>query len=159
MGAPWRTPVGKSRNYPSRIQVNGCTERFLPMVFFCRHVKGLRFQNVNLGFGDPDQRPALICEDVEELIIEGFSAEATEKTTSIIRLHNVRTAMLSGLMSSDGNIPFIELTGKNSDDVSLGINNFERGKTSVKIGSEVPKGGFCQWRKECWRDDLKINEY
>lgn len=43
--------------------------------FFCRHVKGLEFHNVKVGFKNPDRRAALICEDVQGLVMDGFDAE------------------------------------------------------------------------------------
>ena len=42
--------------------------------FFCRHVRGLEFRNVRLGFEKADRRAALICEDVEGLVTEGLEA-------------------------------------------------------------------------------------
>jgi len=43
--------------------------------FFCRHVRGLEFQRVRLGFEIPDLRAALICEDVVGLVIEDLETE------------------------------------------------------------------------------------
>ena len=43
--------------------------------FFCRHVQGLEFHNVQVGFESPDGRAALVCEDVSGLEMDGFEAE------------------------------------------------------------------------------------
>ena len=43
--------------------------------FFCRHVQGLEFRGVRVGFAKADRRAALICEDVEGLVTDGFEAE------------------------------------------------------------------------------------
>jgi hypothetical protein len=43
--------------------------------FFCRHVRGLAFHDVQLGFILPDRRAALIFEDVDDLVLEGVAAE------------------------------------------------------------------------------------
>ena len=43
--------------------------------FFCRHVRGLAFHDVQLGFTLPDRRAALIFEDVDDLVLEGVAAE------------------------------------------------------------------------------------
>ena len=45
--------------------------------FFCRHVKGLSFFDVQLGFQRRDLRAALICEDIDDLFLSGFEAERT----------------------------------------------------------------------------------
>ena len=114
--------------------------------FFCRHVKNLCFRNVRLEFHDPDQRPALIFDDVEGLHIDGFSARATDKTPSIILMQNVRTAILSGLMNA-GNVPFVEILGKETRDVNFFSNNFHDEKVSIKTGQEVQEGDVCSWTK------------
>ncbi|VVB60616.1 Pectate lyase superfamily protein [uncultured archaeon] len=43
--------------------------------FFCRHVTGLSFFDVQLGFQRRDLRAALICEDINDLFLSGFEAE------------------------------------------------------------------------------------
>jgi hypothetical protein len=43
--------------------------------FFCRHVNGLSFIDVHLGFQWQDLRAAVICEDIDDLILSGFEAE------------------------------------------------------------------------------------
>jgi hypothetical protein len=43
--------------------------------FFCRHVKGLSFINVSLGFQRRDLRAAVICVDIDDFILSGFTAE------------------------------------------------------------------------------------
>ena len=42
--------------------------------FYCRHVKGLRFSNVRLGTATSDQRHAIVCDDVENLALDGLDA-------------------------------------------------------------------------------------
>jgi hypothetical protein len=33
--------------------------------FYCRHVRGIRFRDVRVRAAQPDERPRLVCEDVE----------------------------------------------------------------------------------------------
>jgi hypothetical protein len=42
--------------------------------FFVRHAKGVVMENVRLNFDDDDRRPAVVCDDVEELAITGLKA-------------------------------------------------------------------------------------
>jgi len=42
--------------------------------FFVRHVKGVVMDNIRLTFGEDDQRPAVVCEDVEGLALSGLKA-------------------------------------------------------------------------------------
>jgi hypothetical protein len=43
--------------------------------FFCRHVKGLSFIDVSLGFQRRDLRAAVICVDIDDFTLSGFKAE------------------------------------------------------------------------------------
>jgi hypothetical protein len=43
--------------------------------FFCRHVKGLSFLNINVGFHRRDLRAAVICEDIYNFTVSEFEAE------------------------------------------------------------------------------------
>jgi len=43
--------------------------------FYCRHVKGLDFHNVHVEFILPDYRPALICNDVKQLVLDNFQPQ------------------------------------------------------------------------------------
>jgi hypothetical protein len=43
--------------------------------FFCRHVKGLSFFDVHLGFQRRELRAAVICEDIDDFLLSGFEAE------------------------------------------------------------------------------------
>ena len=43
--------------------------------FYCRHVKGLQFSNVQLHSAAADQRHAMVFDDVESLAIDGLNVE------------------------------------------------------------------------------------
>jgi len=51
--------------------------------FFLRHVDGLTFNNVHLGFDESDLRPAIVCEDVNNLVLNGYDAEGYEYAISL----------------------------------------------------------------------------
>ena len=57
--------------------------------FFCRHVKGLKFHDVEVGFQEDDFRPALVCDDVQGLKHDGFEAEHMAEVMPIV-LKNVQ---------------------------------------------------------------------
>lgn len=45
---------------------------------FARHVRGLELADINLSLEQADQRPALICEDVDGLEIDNFKAPVAD---------------------------------------------------------------------------------
>jgi polygalacturonase len=62
--------------------------------FYCRHVRGIEFHNVTVGFDKPDRRPALICEDIDGLTLDGFKAERAFKSEPPIILNNVKNVFI-----------------------------------------------------------------
>jgi len=60
--------------------------------FYCRHVRNLRFENVFLDYEQPEHRPALVCDDVDGLRLDGFEAKSPVKgcSTRMIDVSNLR---------------------------------------------------------------------
>ncbi|OHB69705.1 MAG: hypothetical protein A2V70_19245 [Planctomycetes bacterium RBG_13_63_9] len=60
--------------------------------FYCRHARNIRFDHVRLDCEKPEHRPALVCEDVSGLQLDGFEAQApvTGDTIRLIGVTNIR---------------------------------------------------------------------
>ena len=61
--------------------------------FYVRHVTDISMQNVKLKITDPDYRPALVFDDVENAHIEALKVEGDDKEEDVI-LENVRKAVV-----------------------------------------------------------------
>lgn len=61
---------------------------------FVRHVKGLTLQNVTLRNRQPDARPALILDDVEDATITGLQADAPTGDQTVVKVTNSRQVRL-----------------------------------------------------------------
>lgn len=64
--------------------------------FFCRHVDGLTFRDVDLRYDKPDQRPALICDDVHNLKLDGFSAQVAADASGQMIFRNTIDVLITG---------------------------------------------------------------
>ena len=47
-----------------------------------RHVKGLELANISLSTEKPDQRPAMVCSDVDGLEVDNFKAQLSDGVTA-----------------------------------------------------------------------------
>jgi polygalacturonase len=47
--------------------------------FYCRHARGVRFRDVEVTTVKPDERPALICEDVSDFVLDGKRTARIER--------------------------------------------------------------------------------
>ncbi len=64
--------------------------------FFCRHVDGLTFRDVDLRYNKPDQRPALICDDVYNLKLNGFNSQVAADVSGQVIFRNTREVLITG---------------------------------------------------------------
>jgi hypothetical protein len=58
---------------------------------FCRNIKNLELRNVRLSYAKKDARPALICEEIEKLALDGVTGQAGTEIESPIKLMNIKT--------------------------------------------------------------------
>jgi polygalacturonase len=66
----WRTVPEEEDKYPE-FKMFGDLPAF---ALYCRHMRGLRIDGLEVGFDKPDERPAVVFEDVEQARIENSRA-------------------------------------------------------------------------------------
>jgi polygalacturonase len=95
--------------------------------FYCRHVRGLRFDQVQVSRENPDDRPALVCEDVDRLTVSGFESPNSDP---LLVLRNVKRALLFGNRAPEGNRIYLRAEGSGTRNIQLTSNDL--------IGCEMP---------------------
>jgi len=90
--------------------------------FYSRHVEGLTFRDVDLSFEQDDHRPALVCDDVENLRVDGLTAQGMPNSQPLIVLDKVRTALIHGCIAPPDVAAFVHLKNK-SDRISVFAND------------------------------------
>jgi len=105
--------------------------------FYCRHVKGLRLNNVSVEIAAPDARPSLVCEDVVDLDVYGWKGAMPNSTQPVLAFSNVRRALLHGCAVEAGHT-FLEVQGSASARIKLVGNALEATDQVVKRGHDVP---------------------
>ncbi len=95
--------------------------------FFVRHVRNLRLENVEVAFEQSDGRPALLCDDVQGLDIDGFRAQAAPGQPMLFGCRNVRDALIRGCMVGENVETFLCLDGAENRNVVLDANAIPEG--------------------------------
>ncbi len=90
--------------------------------FYIRHAKNITFDNVQLRFKENDERPALFCDDVDGLKIEGLQAQSTSQTPELIRLIDSKDVLISECSPINPVQAFVSVYGENSKGIVL-LNN------------------------------------
>jgi polygalacturonase len=107
--------------------------------FYCRHVRNLTLRNIQTGFVDRDERPAVVCDDVQELELTGGKfASATEAEPSV-HLSNVDGGFLNGCRALPGGRTWLRLTGNRCGHISVIGNDLAAVAQAIDIGKDVPR--------------------
>jgi polygalacturonase len=112
--------------------------------FYCRHVKGLKLTTVSLQTADADQRHALVCEDVEDVLINALDAPFASGACSVIRLNNAKGVCISGCRPKVGTDLFLNLQESQSKRVLLMANDLSAVAKIAKMAPDVPKTALAQ---------------
>ena len=91
--------------------------------FYARHVRGLTLSNVRFDTVKPDARPAIICDNVENIEIGGAKLGATFFGESVIRLRQVKDAVVRDCLSLGTAGSFVRIEGSQANDVTVAPNN------------------------------------
>jgi polygalacturonase len=63
--------------------------------FYARHVNGLTMRNIQLSYDTPDLRPALVCDDVDDLRLDSFVAAVANEAVAAILLKNTGNVVIT----------------------------------------------------------------
>jgi polygalacturonase len=107
--------------------------------FYCRHVRHLVLDGVEVASASPDQRPALVCDDVENLELTRWRAAGPAATAGIV-LRDVRDAWIHGCRPSPGTASFVRVEGAASRDICLAANARPDQSRLVELAQEAPPG-------------------
>ncbi len=91
---------------------------------YARHARGLKIANLRVVSAAKDERPALYCEDVKELRVEALEASAPESGQPLLRLKDVRDAVIAGCVAPAMRGKAVDAAG--SEAVRLVGNDFSR---------------------------------
>ncbi|MGH9342990.1 MAG: glycoside hydrolase family 28 protein [Terriglobia bacterium] len=87
--------------------------------FYCRHVSGLRFENVRIEARKTDPRPLLVCDDVKQLEAAGLNGSAPAGEEPLFLFRNVQHAFIRGCYAPPGVGTFLGAEGSGTSDISL----------------------------------------
>lgn len=107
---------------------------------WARHVKGLKLKNISFRLKNNDLRPALICEDAQDIEVTGWDIPATTGAQSIIRLENVQGAVITNNKVKGNAGAFVRVEGVDSKAVKATKNKTGSIKKVVELSDEVKAG-------------------
>ena len=101
---------------------------------YVRHVKGLLLEDVRFDVQNADLRPALVCEDVDDLELDGFRAEGNTEADALIVLRQARRVFIHGSRALNPVKAFIQAVA--SPDMLLEGNDLRLAGAPVHISTD-----------------------
>ena len=85
---------------------------------YARNVKGLRLQNVRFDYQQPDARPAMVFDNVQDALVNGFSAQGSPDT-ALLRFVNTKDVLLTATRVLTPAPAFLAIAGAPSDGIII----------------------------------------
>jgi len=105
--------------------------------FYCRHVKGITFRNIELRATKRDQRHAILCDDVGDLVIDGLDADVGSEAP--MRFVDVVGAELRGLAIPEPMDTLLRVEGAKSTGIVLVGGKPGRVGSLIDTAPDVPE--------------------
>ena len=112
--------------------------------FYCRHVKGLHFDNVKLRTAAPDQRHAMMFDDAEAVTVNGLDLAGTPGAAALLRCVQTRDARFSGVAIRTPAAVLLQLEGDQTKNIALEKSDVQTVKKISDAAPGVPADAFKQ---------------
>jgi hypothetical protein len=103
---------------------------------YVRHARGLTLENVTFDFENPDLRPALVCDDVDDLELANFRA-AGNPQAELLLLKDTHRAYIHGCRLLNDVALFARIEGTRSQGLLFQANDLRRAAQSHALADEV----------------------
>jgi polygalacturonase len=107
---------------------------------YARNVRGLRLNNARFDLATPDLRPALVFDHVEDVGLNGFSAQGNSEAESLLRFTDTREGLLTACRSLKPCAAFLQVEGTGTDDITIAASDLSKAASPLKFSRGAAKG-------------------
>ena len=111
---------------------------------FCRHAETLVLDNVHFHLTQPDPRPAVIFDRVDDLDLRAFTAAPPSGDEPALAFRSVRRCLIQGLRAQPGTKTLCRLTGAQSARIMATGCDFTDAATPFQLAPEADKSALAQ---------------
>lgn len=104
---------------------------------FVRHADRVRLRNIEYITDKPDGRPAIVCDDVNDIILGDLELSAPIGGAPLIELKNTCRAFLTGMRSPEDCRIFAQVSGAESGSIELLGNSIPKEQKAVSYADET----------------------
>jgi polygalacturonase len=106
---------------------------------YARNVKGLTLHNVRFEYDQPDARPALIFDNVQDAAITGLSIKGSEGTETL-RLVNTKDALFTGVRLLTNTATFLKIEGASSEGIIVNGGDIRKAAQALSLENGATAG-------------------
>jgi polygalacturonase len=106
--------------------------------FYIRHADRVRLRNVEYIADQPDGRPAIVCDDVDDAIFSGMELSAPAGGAPVFDLRNTRQVFLTGMRAPSAAAVLAHVSGAQSSEIRLLANALETSQQAVQLAADAP---------------------
>jgi polygalacturonase len=106
---------------------------------YCRHVRGLRMNNVKMRTAAPDARHAVVFDDVETLDLDGLDCGYSSGAAALVKMAMTRGATIRGCRPLAPTGVFLKLEGKENAGIALLANDLRQVGKWLEADTAAPK--------------------
>ncbi len=92
---------------------------FPAYALYARNVRGLTLSNVRFQVAAPEARPAVVFDHVQDVAINGFSAQGTRESESLLRFIETQDVLLSAVRVISPAAIFLQVEGASSGGIKI----------------------------------------
>lgn len=101
--------------------------------FYIRHADRIRMQNVECLAESPDERPAIVCDDLEDATFDGLNLMAPAGGAPVIDLRSTRKVLITDMRAPAGAKVLVQVSGADSAGIELKANTLVQGQRAVSF--------------------------
>ena len=105
---------------------------------YVRHATGVRLRNIEFTIAAGEARPAIHCDDVKDLEIDGLRGEPITGDQPMIRLVQTRRALVRGGSAPAGTKTYLDVRGDKTGNIVLMNNDLLAAGQAISNGGDVP---------------------
>lgn len=105
---------------------------------YARNVRGLNLSNVRFGVSEPDLRPAMVFDHVQDAAINGFGAEGNPNAESLLRFIDTQDVLMSASRVLTPAQAFLQVEGGHSKGITVDGGDISKAAKPVAYHSDAP---------------------
>jgi len=106
---------------------------------YMHHVTGIVLTNVSFRLESEDLRPAIVCDDVDDLELSSVKLSGSKNAEAVIRLQNSKNIFVHACRTLNPTGTFLRVEGAASTDILFSANKLNYSSKIVELAPEVLK--------------------